>query len=87
MANAAPESYETIFKTELLASDVRPFDHKVDLQFIVNDCLMAIHFGLALQEICVAMLPGGAMNPISQVIYQHTSLTTRCGKGGFTGVF
>jgi hypothetical protein len=27
------------------------------------DCLMAIHFGLALQEICVATLPGGANWP------------------------
>ena len=63
MANAAPETYATIFKTELLSPDIRPFDHKVDLAFIVNDCLMAIHFGLALQEICVATLPGGANWP------------------------
>ena len=40
----------------------------MDLAFIVNDILMCIHFGLALQEICVAMLPGGAMNPIRNAI-------------------
>ena len=34
MANLAPDSYETIFKTELLSSEVRPFDHKVLYQCI-----------------------------------------------------
>jgi NhaA family Na+:H+ antiporter len=58
--------YQTVFKTELLTEDIRPFGHKVDFAFIINDILhiMAIHFGLAVQEICVATLPRGAMNPI-----------------------
>ena len=47
-----------------MTEDIRPFGHKVDFAFIINDILMAIHFGLAVQEICVATLPRGAMNPI-----------------------
>ena len=38
MANAVPELYETIFKTELMSPEVRPFDHKV-LDRCIDTCI------------------------------------------------
>jgi Na+/H+ antiporter NhaA len=59
--------------------------HDVNLSFVVNDILMAIHFGLALQEIAVACLPGGAMSPPSKAM--NPIIATLGGLFGPIGVF
>ena len=63
VANVAEDFYNTVFFTSW---GFAIGGHDVSFAFFINDILMAIHFGLALQEIAVACLPGGAMSPISK---------------------
>lgn len=82
VANVAEDFYNTVFFTSW------GFDiggHDVTFAFFINDILMAIHFGLALQEIAVACLPGGAMSPISKAA--NPIFATLGGLFGPIGVF
>jgi NhaA family Na+:H+ antiporter len=42
--------------------------HEVTLNFIVNDVLMALFFGLAVKEITEALMPGGSLHPVNKAI-------------------
>eukprot|EP00946_MAST-07B_sp_MAST-7B-sp1_P002607 g2607.t1 len=42
--------------------------HEVTLNFLVNDVLMALFFGLAVKEITEALLPGGSLHPVNKAI-------------------
>jgi hypothetical protein len=82
VANVAEDFYNDLFFTSW------GFDiggHDVTFAFLINDILMAIHFGLALQEIAVACLPGGAMSPISKAA--NPIIATLGGLFGPIGVF
>lgn len=57
-ANFAPASYDYFLHAS-------PFgeDSHVNVQFLMNDILMVLFFGLAAKEITESCLPGGALNP------------------------
>ncbi|KAF4727889.1 hypothetical protein FOZ63_002284, partial [Perkinsus olseni] len=42
--------------------------HPVTLHFILNDIFMAFFFGIAMVEIVLALLPGGALSPVAKAI-------------------
>ncbi|KAF4657713.1 hypothetical protein FOL47_008323 [Perkinsus chesapeaki] len=54
--------------------------HPVTLHFILNDIFMAFFFGIAMVEIVLALLPGGALSPISKA-----AVPLICTLGGILG--
>jgi Na+:H+ antiporter, NhaA family len=62
-ANTSPGSYEYLIH----ASPFGEHSH-ITVQFLMNDVLMALFFGLAAKEITEACLPGGALNPPSKAV-------------------
>jgi len=66
-ANADVNSYETFNKTPLW-DGANIFDHKLNLNFLVNDIFMCFFFGLAIKEVAEALLPGGSLFPLRNAI-------------------
>ncbi len=62
-ANLEPAAYDRLMHAS-------PFgeDSHVSFQFLMNDILMALFFGLAAKEITESCLPGGALNPPSKAM-------------------
>ncbi|KAF4651503.1 hypothetical protein FOZ61_010414 [Perkinsus olseni] len=54
--------------------------HPVTLHFILNDIFMAFFFGIAMVEIVLALLPGGALSPVAKAI-----VPLLCTLGGILG--
>ena len=82
LANAAPDFYHDVFFSSWGFSLA---GHDVTFAFFINDVLMSIHFGLALQEIACACLPGGAMSPFHKAL--NPMIATSGGLLGPIGVF
>lgn len=64
MANAGPDVqhfYHNLFHSQWWHLSV--MGHALSLHFIINDIFMAFFFGIAAQEITMACLPGGSLNP------------------------
>jgi NhaA family Na+:H+ antiporter len=80
MANSNPEFYQGLIHVPLTDLwgflfqdgaghvDAEGWKHYVTLQFIANDILMALFFGIAAKEITEACLPNGALNPIRKAV-------------------
>jgi Na+/H+ antiporter NhaA len=59
--------------------------HLPTIRYMVNDCFMALFFGIATKEITEACLPGGSLNPPAKAA--NPLLATVGGVGGPVAVF
>ena len=85
IANADEHLYHVLLDYPLLGENVKIFGHTVTFHFLMNDIFMVFFFGIAAVEITQAVLPGGALNPVSRAI--NPLLGTIGGVIGPVGVF
>ena len=65
-ANVDYEAYLRLIESPLFSEDTKIFGHLLNFDFLINDIFMIFFFGIAAVEITQAVLPGGALNPMSK---------------------
>ncbi len=81
-ANLAPEWYHRVVEG---AWGFAVLGHEVNLHWFINDIFMVFFFAVAAKEIVDAVLPGGALSPVSKAI--NPLLGTLGGVLGPVGVY
>ncbi len=67
-ATLDPHSYAPFLEYPFLGENFKILGHTLTFHFLINDIFMVLFFGIAAVEITQAVLPGGALNPISKAV-------------------